>query len=110
MTCFPWQKKYWKHTKNVFSDKPLSEADADLINWFITTVIPIVHAVSRTKNDWRPFVFVSGAPAAYSTFVASSNEAFALFLLNITDHHHANQKNQSGQDNQKRKATRQRGR
>jgi len=44
-------------------------------------VIPIVHVASRAKNNWRPFEFVSGAPATYSTFVTSSDEAFALFLI-----------------------------
>jgi len=45
------------------------------------TVIPIVHVASRARNNWRPFAFVSGAPSPYSTFVTSSNEAFALFLI-----------------------------
>ncbi len=67
--------------KKVFYDKPLSETDENLMNWFITTVIPIIHVASRAKNNWRPFAFVSGAPASYSTFVTSSDEAFALFMM-----------------------------
>jgi len=64
--------------KNVFDDKPLSETQENLINWYITMVIPIVHVLSRAKNNWRPFAIVSGA---YSTFVTLSDEAFTSFLI-----------------------------
>ena len=59
--------------KNVFDDKPISETTKNLINWYVTMVIPIVHVSSRARNNWRPFASVSGA---YSTIVTSSDEAF----------------------------------
>ena len=59
--------------KNVFDDKPISETAKNLINWYVTTVIPIVHVSSRARNNWRPFASVSGA---YSTIVTSSDGAF----------------------------------
>jgi len=65
--------------KNVFDDKPLFNTNENLINWYVTMVIPIVHVASRVSNNWRPFAFVSGAPLPYSTFVTLSDEAFALF-------------------------------
>jgi len=64
--------------KNVFDEKPLSETEENLMNWFITMVIPIVHVKTKKKNNWRPF---SAVPGAYSSFVTSSDEAFALFLM-----------------------------
>jgi len=64
--------------KNVVDNMPLSETQENLINWYITKVIPIVHVLSRAKDNWRPFAIVSGA---YSTFVTLSDEAFALFLI-----------------------------
>ena len=44
-------------------------------------VIPVVHVASHTKHNWHPFAFRNGVPPLYSTFVMTSNEAFALFLL-----------------------------
>jgi len=64
--------------KKVYDDKPLSETEENLINWYIMTIIPIVHVSSRAKNNWRPF---SAVPGAYSSFVTSLDEAFALFLM-----------------------------
>jgi len=61
--------------KNVFDDKPISETAKNLINWYVTTVIPIVHVSSRARNNWRPFASVSGA---YSTIVTLSDEAFTF--------------------------------
>ena len=37
---------------------------------------------SRAKNNWCPFALVGGSAPLYSAFITSSNEAFALFLLN----------------------------
>ena len=64
--------------KKVYDDKPLSETEENLIHWYITMIILIVHVSSRAKNNWRPF---SAVPGAYSSFVTSSDEAFALFLM-----------------------------
>ena len=36
---------------------------------------------SRAKHNWRPFAFESGVPPIYSSYITSSDEAFALFLL-----------------------------
>ncbi len=43
--------------------------------------MPIVHISSRVCNNWHPFAFTGGSPPLYSTFVTSSDEAFALFLI-----------------------------
>jgi len=43
-------------------------------------VIPIVHVVSKIRNNWKPFVFASGAPMIYSTFVTLSDEDFAFLI------------------------------
>ena len=50
--------------------------------WFVTAVLPLVHVSSRVKNNWRPFALVGGSAPLYSTFVTSSDKAFALFLMN----------------------------
>jgi len=44
-------------------------------------VIPVVHVASCTKHNWLSFAFHNGVPPPYSTFVTTSDEAFALFLL-----------------------------
>jgi len=44
-------------------------------------VLPIIHVLSWAKNNWHPFALVGGSAPLYSVFV-TSDEAFALFLLN----------------------------
>ena len=53
-----------------------------ILLWFVMEVLPIVHVSSRAKNNWRPFALVGGSAPLYSAFVTSSDEAFALFLIN----------------------------
>jgi len=36
---------------------------------------------SCTKFNWHPFAFISGVPPTYSSFITTSDEAFALFLV-----------------------------
>jgi len=36
---------------------------------------------SCAKHNWPPFAFESGVPPIYSSYITSSDEAFALFLL-----------------------------
>jgi len=67
--------------KQLYNEKDINDEQENLLNWFITTVLPIVHVASQTKLNWRPFAFQHGIPPLYSTFVTTSNEAFALFLL-----------------------------
>jgi len=54
----------------------------NILLWFVMEVLPIVHVSSQAKNNWHPFVLVGGSAPLYSAFITSSNEAFALFLLN----------------------------
>ena len=63
------------------NEKSLTDEQTFLLNWFITTAMPMVHVSSRAKNNWRPFAFVGGSPPLYSSLVTASDEAFALFLL-----------------------------
>jgi len=62
-------------------EKDLNDEQENLLNWYITTVLPIVHVASRTKHNWRPFAFHNGVPPLYSNFVTTLDEAFVLFLL-----------------------------
>jgi len=67
--------------KLLYDDNDITDEQENILNWFIMTVIPVVHVASRTKFNWCPLAFRSGVPPLYSTFVTTSNEAFALFLL-----------------------------
>jgi len=67
--------------KLLYDDNDITNEQENILNWFITTVIPVVHVASHTKFNWHPFAFCSGVPPLYSTFVTTSDEAFALFLL-----------------------------
>jgi len=67
--------------KLLYDGQDFNDEQENVLNWFITMVIPVVHVASRTKHNWRPFAFQNGIPPLYSTFVTTSDEAFALFLL-----------------------------
>jgi len=48
----------------------------------MTTAIPImINVASQTKHNWHSFAFQNGVPPLYSAFITTSDEAFALFLL-----------------------------
>jgi len=68
--------------QNVYSNPNNNDPKINnILLWFVTEVLPIVHVSSRAKNNWRPFALVGGSAPLYSAFVTSSDEAFALFLL-----------------------------
>jgi len=67
--------------KRGFDGETLKEEEQNIFNWFITTVLPIMHVASHAKHNWQPFAFKSGVPPIYSSYITLSDEAFSLFLL-----------------------------
>jgi len=69
--------------KKIYNNKKLSDTEEDLIKLFVTAVMSvIVHIANHTWNSWNLYVFVKRSPPLYSSFVMSSDKAFALFLIN----------------------------
>ena len=67
--------------QQLYTNKSLDNDKEELLMWFITWVMLIIHIASWAKNNWHPFAFIKGSPPLYSSIVTSSDEAFALFLL-----------------------------
>jgi len=67
--------------QQLYTNKSLDNDKEELLMWFITWVMLIIHIASWAKNNWHPFAFIKGSPPLYSSIVTSSNEAPALFLL-----------------------------
>jgi len=81
-----------KAYKLLYDKKDFCNEQENLLNWFITMVFPIVHVASQTKHNWHPFAFQNGVPLLYSAFVTTSDESFALVLLNTTGTHRLQRK------------------
>jgi len=50
--CTSYFRRYSGILQDSFDGKTLKEEEQNIFNWFITTVLPIIHVASHAKHNW----------------------------------------------------------